>query len=1044
MFKFDTKNLICIVFLLLLCSLFFLSPWPNDLGDIGMSFFSNNSLLLKAHQSKIPFSKFVIEKYGEPSRGYALTYYQTTFAYALGVIVPYLISAFLHISPFHSLLITMILCAFATVLVSFYLGSLLYNRLFGLVFAILIGTDIYFNINIRTGAPIFVLPIPLILLTCYFFLRAHLNGERKIIWIIAAGLFSSLCLLHGYPETYIVFPILILFLILALAIKPLMKLKILKSSQRSYRLLPVTYYLLFFLLTATLYLSFSFAWDAYNQVPLLTTHQWISKCNWGRYSGMFSIGLPELKTRVAKFLECIFIDMDKNAYFAGGGVHSDTSFPGQPVLPFFSSLFFILGMISIFRKRRENDLFLFLLFILTSFVLIFLFKPYTPRVYIFSTPFLLLVSSLGYVEVLNHLSARIKFLNKYPNIALSFLIACFLLINIPHYHKISRTFVIDRGGQKIWHNGWPRIYRYLQKERVDDKNLVVFGIGFSGVYDWLQELYVDGHGIETQFFYKEKEMRERFHHWRNKQLETYESIYFIFPSEYYHMEKPGLNYAFISMRGARDSFRESNPNLQPIKTIYSRKGIPLHYIYKLEKEPRQLTKKVRLAISRGEAVRIGTDKVYSGKAIYIRGPAKSIVFKSDGGEQRIPLNITRNMGIYLNFKGNSWVEFFPNFDEEREAFENVYSRERIQLKRGRGGFNWLEIMPPHNQGTLTYKIELPYRIIRLDLRTNPRIFNDYLKRNRVEAYYSLNGKDYEKIYEIISNGNGRYGKLILPGRGGDRDTRIDRAGFDEYSTYDILYPDSGILYIKFILKSPFSGSNAQLISHGKTMFLRARIDTQDMEEPIIEDDTEITIERDDEYETKTEVAITLCEMGYTSGLMEGKKKSETIKNLLPNGDFEVWSNYSGPGKNIAPDGWKPGGDVIVSREEEVTLTGNSALKLSGAPSGAANISYPYYKIQTLAGKIINLDAYVKTNVANIARLRLSEVTKQGEVTTVYSDFHSGSGNWELLRVSKRLGQSPSMILVTIFNSSSFPEDSVYLDKAVCYKGKPRRTVYYLD
>jgi len=97
----------------------------------------------------------------------------------------------------------------------------------------------------------------------------------------------------------------------------------------------------------------------------------------------------------------------------------------------------------------------------------------------------------------------------------------------------------------------------------------------------------------------------------------------------------------------------------------------------------------------------------------------------------------------------------------------------------------------------------------------------------------------------------------------------------------------------------------------------------------------------------------------------------------------------------------------------------------------------------LAGKIINFAASIKTNVANMGRLRLSEITKQGEVTTVYSDFHSGSDNWELLKASKRLRQSPSMILVTIFNNNSFLEDFVYVDKTTCHKGKIRRTVQNL-
>ena len=136
-------------------------------------------------------------------------------------------------------------------------------------------------------------------------------------------------------------------------------------------------------------------------------------------------------------------------------------------------------------------------------------------------------------------------------------------------------------------------------------------------------------------------------------------------------------------------------------------------------------------------------------------------------------------------------------------------------------------------------------------------------------------------------------------------------------------------------------------------------------------------------------------------------------------------------KTPIPDGWQLGGDPIVTKEDKVLHDGTYALKLSGSQGGQANVTYPCARVNDLSGKNITFTGYMKTDIPDAGRLRLMEVSKNGSVTEAYSDFHSGSGNWEKLEVSKTLGSSIKMLVLTIFNNSASKEEFVYADTIGC-------------
>lgn len=832
-------NTTIILYILFLFSLYFLSNISLDLGDVGLGSFSNALLLTKAHQHNETFYS-VINIFDE---GFKRSYLQNTFNYPLSAALKHFFNMLFGVAAETPIYICLIF-ALGAIIISFYLGSLFYNRLFGIIFASLIAMDVYFNINIKTGAIIFAINVFIILGALYFFIKAHIKeGTHRSLYIVISGFFISLCLFNGYPQPYVVLLFLGVFFLSIIFIKILIALKKISPKYQNFKVLNFRSYLLFSVFAFILCLIFSLGWDYYNDVPYFTTYKETVKENIGRYSpgaSPFKMDINEFKLRVSKFLDSIFIDMDRDAYFSAGGIHSDTAFPGQPILPYISGVFFFLGIYIIFKKRRESDLLLLLFGASTVFIIIFIFKPFAPRVYIFSTPFLLLISTLGYVETFTLIFNRL-FKTNYQ-LGSFIIISLVFLLNLFNYHKIANEFEINHAGQKIWSAGQTQMYNYLKKERVDEGSLVVFA-GTKDVYAWLNFIYIQGRVISTIFYIDENLNQKDFNLWEKDKFNKFDTIYFVFPSEYYVIENPGNTFGNYGMKRSFKPFLDAHPNIQPDKIIYAKSNIPLHYIYKIDKNSQHQKDTVVYKVNKDEPIDLGVNGRSIIETLYVTGPVRSIIFNNGDYEQKISLNLTKNMDCYIDFEGVSIFEFYPDFDGD-DPFENVIVNSCIQ--KGKGGYR-VEVNPDHRKGKLIYKFKLPFKIIRTDVRTSPRIFNDYSKQNKVKCSYSIDNVNYRRLYKIVSNGNVRYGRYHLPGRGGDRNFHPEWSGTEEHASYNIIYPNSNEVYFKFVLDN-VPDTNTQLLSHNKNMFFRLYVDTSNIVSPIINDNSKIKIESDSSQE----------------------------------------------------------------------------------------------------------------------------------------------------------------------------------------------------
>lgn len=115
-------------------------------------------------------------------------------------------------------------------------------------------------------------------------------------------------------------------------------------------------------------------------------------------------------------------------------------------------------------------------------------------------------------------------------------------------------------------------------------------------------------------------------------------------------------------------------------------------------------------------------------------------------------------------------------------------------------------------------------------------------------------------------------------------------------------------------------------------------------------------------------------------------------NILPLATFDEWASALYPDYTTLVT-------ATAAKESTNVLLGTYSLKMSVAAGTCYYSSDSWRNLLSLEGKTIDYYRFVKTTAASTARLYVTTVTVGGVSTTETSDYHTGGGKWELLKVS---------------------------------------------
>lgn len=395
------------------------------------------------------------------------------------------------------------------------------------------------------------------------------------------------------------------------------------------------------------------------------------------------------------------------------------------------------------------------------------------------------------------------------------------------------NFRVNEGGNKIWLNGLTQIMDFLEENGASD-SLVVFGTTDISTYLNLMNLVlIRGKFIDTHSYANAPKLSEDLRQWISRVLSKRSNVFFVFPAESYLNANPGMAF-YATYPTAHENFLRAYGYPFPAKIIRNKKGVPLHYIYKFDKQ--WLTIKI-VELKPGETT-LSLESPHKIASWRMEGPAGVLKIKTGVDEWSRDLSfLTERMSF--NFRNGETkegvVEFYPDYSTKEKASANIFgpfdfkvvtekdlSWLETKLEVFHPEYHWLEF-PPAN---LKYLFYFPpaVKITQAEIRTNPRIKNDISLMNSFKASYSTDDRTYAPLYRIASNGNGRFSALDGIDGGGDKQN-YPWSGFNESATYNVIYPQSNKVFINFcFINSFWSKSHVNLFAHNKTTFFKFNLD----------------------------------------------------------------------------------------------------------------------------------------------------------------------------------------------------------------------------
>lgn len=158
-------------------------------------------------------------------------------------------------------------------------------------------------------------------------------------------------------------------------------------------------------------------------------------------------------------------------------------------------------------------------------------------------------------------------------------------------------------------------------------------------------------------------------------------------------------------------------------------------------------------------------------------------------------------------------------------------------------------------------------------------------------------------------------------------------------------------------------------------------------------------------------------------------------NLLTNGGFEIWQRGSGPfTAGFSADRWAvnlASGDTLSVSQNGAAANLDAGSQYCAAATftrstGGSNLEQNFNEMLVrLRGNTISFSARVKCSTANAVRLRIFDGSSN------YSAYHTGSGNYETLTVTRALMIGTANLLIDFMFDASC---TAYIDNAMLVVG----------
>ncbi len=881
-------NLVIFIFLLLLCSIFFLNKLDkvppdlcSELADMGQATY----LLAEARLKNLSYSELIQRSGQNAPMGFShgRSIYQS-YLQRSGMATPLwtsILYPFLRLfgSTKFALLLASSIIGIITIIATYFIAKAVFGRKVAFLSATFFIFCLYFLIDVRRGFGYRAISCLSVMLSIYLLYLFLIKKQLRFLWLF--GIMWGIAWFNGYPS-FLIIPII---LILSMAwISGIFKF----WQKREFWLSVITAFSVCFGLSVIYSLLFNL--DSPFQLFYFLNKSWLF--GRGVQESVFIRGPIFFFSNLVTAIQNLFIGM---TYMKA----SDATLvvPNRPMIDPFVAIFFLRGLFISLRERKIMDK-LLLLWVGITFILFTCLTVFQVRYMIAIAPAIYIIAAKAMVDLVEKAKKKDAVLKKRfkkNQILITMLIIFGILFSASFtYHNYFRIYAKNDGYQ--WRFvGNQEIAEYIRGKAKPEDCHVVFGhytmVPVNNFIFYTQDKYPI---MRWDNISKEKNISQIQDWERDVFTQGKRIIFYVFSLDNKEAKTPGKrswgDYEDITL------FKRLHPQLEPAKTIYYTCGLPAFSIYEV-REPPQIKYDYHLGIP-GQSRRTQTfilghpilEKVkfqisYLGKKASLSHlivelretkrdphvpnmaneglltsirvpPAKlnlkkgeysilslpyskldpeatyAIIWKqeridpqnhyvlagqpsdiyekgqfgyyddsrwimSDSDANFIPLQAnytfesTISKGIHAFRIPEELISGKMSFKiifKDKEWQKEIFDQKNLRYgEDSNGRFRWL--MPKDESGGyLVYKVESPHLIKSMELITNPRIHNDWEKKNSLRFSYSTDGRKYYQIYKLDSNSNENW------------------TGIYEREMYNTIHPKSKIVYLRF----DFSRENTQL------------------------------------------------------------------------------------------------------------------------------------------------------------------------------------------------------------------------------------------
>lgn len=708
---------------------------------------------------------FDVQKTGQPA-----VFFWGHTSYLLGQVTLMITYLLFGVSTLTTILNTSML-AVLTILIVFYFVKRLAGFAMAFLALLLFSGSLFFLMVIKTAYPFYGTGPSTASLTIFLFLLAHHEKKEKFLWF--SGVAMALVGLSGGQTTPLISLILLLFLIWKIIYRE--------------KIFTLKKYLLTGLITLSVFFGFHgfFPLVNHNQpfAYLADSYRLLSERG-GQVKLVGNNG--ELGKNTERLLKAFFKDMNVPRQ---GHQHF---LAGRAMLPLPLSLFFLWGIIIAFRKRSDLEKML-LLWSGTFFFFYGLIADFQIRYFVVAAPAVYGLTAMGIIHLLDKINSR-RYLKISFSVLLSVAIGFYLFKTYDDYYVVlaKQAFKLEQ------YEGQAETAAFIKKNYSPRETLLIMG-NLTTIrpqnllfYTWKNPFdfyYWNSFNEKVNYTPVESEVvrgkneeasfsGEKFLLWEREKLKSFPRIVYVFG--FYNIDKTPTR--------EWQMFRQIRPYLRPKKAVFAASGLPQIGIYEVTPEINEVESR-QFKLKDGEKQQFLAAKDGKIKSLVFQDSSEKPTFFLNGIAIKLPIKTFFSQKMILNFEGKSELSLLPSFNSENFN-DDVYRQENIAQAAAAS----LVFGGEKKAGELVYRLEGPNPIEKLNILFFPRILHDQAKKNYLSLSYSFDDRNYQKLYELKSDGTGGW------------------IGLWEKQERLMIYPQNKVVYLKFIL----SGQQAQLLSSEQT------------------------------------------------------------------------------------------------------------------------------------------------------------------------------------------------------------------------------------